>query len=267
MDLSFGFESFGTRILFKVNDEEFLQNAVSVSRTVLLDQVRPHGGPYDTVFELQKIGSDRYAMSRNGEIVTEGSPLEHFARLMDDLVRIAVAEFSRKYLFVHAGAVGWRGKGILLPAMSFKGKSSFVTELVKAGADYYSDDFALLDQKGLLRPFARKISMRERNGGPGAYEIDAREELRAKIGTEPIPVGLILLTEYRPHARWRPRVLSIGEGVLATLPYAISLTRDPARSMRVLNIIGVNGTIAETPRPDAKLAAQRLLTFMDELSV
>jgi uridine kinase len=42
--------------------------------------------------------------------------------------------------------------GIAIPGRSFSGKTSLVTALVRAGAVYYSDEFAVIDRDGLVRP-------------------------------------------------------------------------------------------------------------------
>lgn len=266
MDLSYGFEAHDARVLFRSNDADFLQMAVSVTRKALLGQVHAHRGPYDATFDLHVSDNGHYEMQRNGEHLSSGDNFELVRGYLDDIIRITVAEFSKKMVFLHAGAVGWKGKGVILPAMSHRGKSSLVLELVRAGAQYYSDDFAILDRRGRLNPFARPISMRSRDGRSSTYEVDAESELGGSIGTSPIEVGLIMLTEYRSHARWRPRILSTGEGVLATLPFAIPLQRDPAKCLRVLNLVGSHATLIETPRGDAKRAARQLLDFIDKLS-
>src|SRR6201989_340392 len=69
------------------------------------------------------------------------NPKDVFGVLESDL-RLYVAERARRRVFVHAGAVGWRGRAILIPGRSFSGKTTLVAELVKAGAKYYSDEYA-----------------------------------------------------------------------------------------------------------------------------
>jgi len=266
VDLSYGFKAYDARILIRSNDPALHELALSITRKCLLDNIRPHAGTYDVTLDLTKLPGGAYEMRRNGEHLSSGENLDLLPDYLNQMVRISVAEFSRDLLFIHAGAVGWRGKGILLPALSHRGKSSFVHELVSAGAEYYSDDFAILDQMGELHPFARPISMRGRNGDPGTYEVDAVQELGAKVGVTPVPVGLILITEYRARVRWRPRMLTVGEGVLATLPFAIPLQRYPEKCLRILNLVGSHAAFAQTPRGDAKRAALQLLEFMDALT-
>jgi len=262
MNHSFGFESFDARILFRSNDPKLLNTTLELANKSLLGEIDQVEGPYDVTFEFDRSTAENYVVHRNGEYLSAGDDFR-MVRFLDDVIRITVAEYSRGFVFLHAGAVAWKGKGILLPGMSFHGKSSFVTELVKAGADYYSDDFAILDEQGRLHPFARKISMRRRDGTFGPYELDPRRDLGGQIGGSSVPVGHILLTQYRRGARFNPKILSAGEGVLATLPFAIPLQRYPEKCMRVLNSVASSAILARTFRGDAKRAAIKLLDFVE----
>src|SRR5207249_290373 len=77
-----------------------------------------------------------------------------------------IAEAARRKLFVHAGVVGWRGRAILIPNKTFTGKTTLVAEFVRAGATYYSDEFAVLDGQGRVHPFPRPLSLRANGGKP-----------------------------------------------------------------------------------------------------
>ena len=48
----------------------------------------------------------------------------------DTHLRAAFAEFARHTLFVHGGAVGWKGKAVIFPGKSQAGKSTLVAALV-----------------------------------------------------------------------------------------------------------------------------------------
>ena len=68
------------------------------------------------------------------------------------------------YLFVHAGVVGWQGQAILFPGRSVCGTTTLVAALIKAGATYYSDEFAVLASQGRVHPYAVPLSVRNGNG-------------------------------------------------------------------------------------------------------
>ena len=259
---SAGFESYGTKVLFRSVNKAVLDEVVGVARSALLGNMRPCAeGPYPLVFDL--VGSrDFYDVVRNGELITKGTSDAFSLRHLNALIRVCIGEFSPNMTFVHAGAVAWRGKAIVLPGMSFQGKSTLVYELVRLGAEYYSDDFAILDSKGLLHAFPRKLSMRTREDNYEIYEVDPAAIGRV-AGGPPIPVGLIFLTRYRARARWKPEILSRGEGVFEVLSCTLPIRQRPDLTIQVLNRAATGAIIAKSDRGEAKTAARKLLEFFD----
>ena len=256
------FESYGAHIEFSSPDEGLLAAGIARVRSSLLGNLRPiPAGKNDVVFEIKKVGR-KYLLKRNGDELTWGESRKSFLKYFEAVVRLSVAEFSPELVFLHAGVVGWQGKGIVLPADSYQGKSTLVSELVRLGAEYYSDDFAIADARGHVHPFPRAISMRARDASGTPYELHP-SSMGAVIGDRPIQIGMVFLTKYRPHARWRPRVLSLGEGVLQTVPFTLPINRAPERSLQVLNRIARNAIIATSDRGDARRTARLLLDFFD----
>src|SRR5919205_1906344 len=119
-------------------------------------------------------------------------PEELFERFESDL-QLSVAEAARRRVFVHAGVVGWNGKAILVPGRSFTGKTTLTAALVRAGATYYSDEFAVLDAEGRAHPYAKPLSVRE--GGTHRQRKVSAEELGGSSATKPLPVGLVVVSE------------------------------------------------------------------------
>lgn len=79
---------------------------------------------------------------------------------LESISRFHVALYAPRRVFVHAGVVGWHDKAIVIPGMSFTGKSCLVDALVRAGATYYSDEFAVFDDRGYVHPYAKPITLR-----------------------------------------------------------------------------------------------------------
>jgi hypothetical protein len=267
MKLAFsaGFESYGTRFLLRSNDRDILDEVIEIASSALLGNLEPClDGPYPLKFDL--VGPrELYDVIRNGEVITKGTPDAYSARHLNGLIRISVAEFSRDRVFLHAGAVAWRGKGIVLPALSFNGKSTLVYELVKLGAEYYSDDFAILDERGRLNPFPRDISMRTREENYTIYQVDPAEIGGIK-GARPVPVHMIFLTKYRPRARWMPKTLLRGQGVFEILPFTLPIRQSPDLAFKTLNSVAMKAIISKSDRGEAKAFARRLLEFVDKTS-
>src|SRR5260370_23490113 len=171
-------------------------------------------------FHLLYAGPERLARTH---VLTEA-----LDRFESDL-QLYTAEMAPDRLFVHAGVVGWQGRAILLPGRSHSGKSTLVAALLRAGATYYSDEYAVLDARGRVHPFAKPLSLRQSEGEP-PRRLPA-EALGGRTGVDPLPVGLVAVTEYRPGKRWRPRPLSSGRAVLALLAHTVPPRRRPATAM------------------------------------
>jgi hypothetical protein len=68
-------------------------------------------------------------------------------------------------LWLHAGAAAYRGKAVLIPGGSGRGKSTLVTSLCTQGWTYISDDVVPLDpNSGKVIPFPRLPMVRENLG-------------------------------------------------------------------------------------------------------
>lgn len=166
-------------------------------------------------------------------------------------LQLYVAEMSPRRVFVHAGVVGWRGQAVIIPGRSFSGKSTLTAELVKAGATYYSDEYAVLDEQGRVHHYARPIGIRERGQFAKATKY-AVETFGGRPGSKPLPVKLVLVSKYKPGAKWRPRQLSAGEGALALLANTVSARRGPENALTALNNAVSHATVLKSNRGEAR---------------
>lgn len=179
-----------------------------------------------------------------------------FASLQNRLhFRVAVCAQTR--LFLHAGAVGWNGGAILIPGRSYAGKSSLVAALVRSGATYYSDEYALLDDRGLVHPFARPLGIRESDGHTRQV---APAALGARVGDLPLPVRMVILSQYVPGATWSPRLMSPGESVLALFEHTVAARRRPVDALRILCRTVVNAVGIRTARGEAETVVNQILS-------
>src|SRR5882672_8024726 len=106
-------------------------------------------------------GGDRAGMRRlhvlyaDSMRVARGTALDQvLASLETDLHRYT-AEATSDMTFLHAGVVGWQGRAMAFPGRTLSGKTPLVREMLRLGATYYSDEFAVVDDFGLVHPFAR----------------------------------------------------------------------------------------------------------------
>ena len=176
---------------------------------------------------------------------------------LNSVISIAIAELSKEKVFIHSGVIEWKGKAILLPGFSFSGKSTLVAELVKCGAIYYSDEFAVIDNQGFVTAYPRPLSLRK----PGTHQQTniSIEDIGGRIGNSRLPVGLVVFNRYKADANWAPLQLSPGNGLLRLLENTHSTQRSPKRAMKVLKNIVMNARIISTFRGEASHVAPIIL--------
>jgi len=173
-------------------------------------------------------------------------------------IHLFVGEMSQGRVFIHSGVVGWGEEAILLPGLTFTGKSTLVAELVRAGAIYYSDEYAVLDGNGLVYPFARPLSIRD--DGCFSGRSVRIEEIGGVSGTRPLPVGIIIGTFYEAGSPCSLTRLSPGEAVLSLLSNSLSARRQPETVLPVLKRVAERAACFSGPRGDASEAAEQILT-------
>lgn len=211
-------------------------------------------------FAVASRGSAAYCLIVDDEVVGEDVEL---GPILDQLARdlmVHVADHAADRVFVHAGVVGWQGKALILPGTSFAGKTTLVAELVRAGAIYYSDEYAVLDERGWVHPYARDLQMREADGTEQRPVTVA--ELEGNSGAMALPVAQVVFTEYVEGGRWSPERMSAGMAALEMMRHAIPVQRTPARVMATLAKVMETATAVRSARGDATETAAILLAAM-----
>ncbi len=261
----FSFTSFGAKIGVRANKLGFVQSLAhllppgwqsSDESTVerLYSFVVGGQDPRRNVRLLNLVYGDAGRLARNRD-------LEPILHAFDTDMRLSVGILARRRVFVHAGVVGWKGRAIIMPGRTMTGKTSLVAALLRLGAEYYSDEYAVLDLKGRVHPFAKPLSIRQPGGLPGA-RLPA-EAFGARTGSKALPIAVILDTHFRDGSRWRPKTVSRSMGVLSLLGNTITARLRPARNMPVLRQAVSNAVILKGVRGDAETTARDLLALMD----
>lgn len=183
-----------------------------------------------------------------------GPPVHDLASDLD----FAVAEHATERVFLHAGVVAWDGEAIVIPGRSLSGKTTLTAALVRAGATFYSDEFASIDREGRVWPHARPLSIR----APGSTEPGRPvpvEDLGFEAGLDPIPVGLIVHTRHVAGARWQPVPLDAGAGLLRVLDNAVVAQTQPQRALSFLAPVTARARVLDGVRGDADETASLIL--------
>jgi hypothetical protein len=219
---------------------------------------------FDTgrVYSLVVEEDDRSGRYQNlvyvhGALLARCSTLQAGLRAFEADVQLYVAEMTPERVFVHAGVVGYRGRGILLPGRSFAGKSTLVGELVRAGAQYYSDEYAVLDSAGGVHPYPRPLAIR--NGRSPGVTKHRVHTLGVRAGDGPLPVGLVVMSEFRSGGEWQPQRLSPGCGALALLANTVAARRIPEVALATLHQVVTRAPIVTSERGEASSVVEPIL--------
>ena len=257
--------AYGVRVGVRADDPEALARVTerlppgwrfstspSVTRLYSLIAGNADGARHVRRFRLLYSGAELIARALDAESVFES---------FESDLQLYVAERAPRRVFVHAGVVGWRGRAIVIPGRSLSGKTTLVAELVRAGAEYYSDEYAVLDAAGRVHPYPRPLAVRE---GDGLGQTRRRaEEFGGSVGRAPLPVGLVVVCRYARGARWRPRRLTPGEGVLEMFANTVCARRRPARSLDALSSAAAGATVLAGARGEAARAAPSILRSLE----
>jgi hypothetical protein len=109
--------------------------------------------------------------------------------------------------------------------------------------------------------YARPLSIRE-NGHlekPKKYKV---ESLGGRPGAKPLPVGLVVVSKYKPGAKWRPRQLSAGEGALALLANTVSARREPRAMLATLQKVVSRAPVLKGQRGEAQQVIDYVLATL-----
>jgi hypothetical protein len=190
--------------------------------------------------------------------LTEPFDLRLALGILDAEMCMYIALHAPDHVFVHAGVVGVEDRAIVLPGRSFAGKTTLVAALVQAGAEYWSDEYAVLDAAGLVHPYPKPLSVRIND----TRETDEQpvESLGGQAGDRPLPVAVIAFTRYRPGAGWELRARTAGEGAVKLLEHSIAARSRPEQVLAAVRRAATNAVVLEGERGEAGQAASALLS-------
>ena len=225
----------------------------------------PDGGSPSTTYHVEAVTKDgrpAWRVTRDGDtLVCEeafASDLPHYLRQDIDQ---CVAQRASRMLFVHAGVIGWRGYAIVIPGRSRTGKSTLVAALVRRGAVYYSDEYAVFDDQGRVHPYSRVPVFRDDGTAADLRLVREDEPLR------PLPLALTVAGDYRPGVAWRPTVVLGARAVLPLIDGTVLAREASTAMLQMAARIGPDAIALMGPRPDAAEVAPQLLELVDDAIV
>ena len=261
------FQKYGVKIGIRAAELIHLKEIYSTLEKVFPRGLEPLAGEeIEYRFEIESETGKPLKLRLNGEELFEHETEKLFFDMLESRIRVTIAEFAVGKVFLHAGVVGWKGRAIIIPATSFAGKTTLVAELVKKGADYYSDEYAVLDAEGNIEPFPKWLSLRGIVDAVTQVECSV-ESIGGVAATKTIPVGMILIARYKNGKsipkKWRPKRLSPGEGIMEILPHTMTIRNKPKFVLEVLNKSVSRAIIVKTVRGEAAEFAESLLGYFE----
>jgi hypothetical protein len=202
-----------------------------------------------------------YRVRDDAGIDTVCGELDLAIGLMRKQLRRFVGYHSKDLVFVHAGVVAHGRRAIVVPGHSFSGKSTLVAALVRAGAVYYSDEYAVLDRDGRVQPYREPLAMRDQSGSPtGALSA---KDPGGEAGDDAIPIALVALLSYVAGAHGEVQELSSAQGVFAVLEHAIPVQDRPEQTLSVIRRALDGASVLAGERGEAEETANRLLEHLN----
>jgi hypothetical protein len=243
------FESYGLVAEVQSDDRELLD---SVPIALPPGWRRPNGAPV----------SARFGLTGDGAVTVDGAEVsrtdgdrESVLVALGSAVRHHVALHAPAHVFIHAGVACAYGSAIVIPGSSFSGKTTLVAELVRAGATYYSDEYAVVDEGGMIHPYPKPLSIRF----DPRYRGVPIEVSEADVGTKPINAGLIVLTSYQQGTAWRPVACTPGEGALGLLQHTVPARSRSGASLAAVRRLAQDAHVIAGARGEANLVGRSLL--------
>lgn len=176
----------------------------------------------DLRIQLEKADDQFRLLLNENEVSVATEP----SQLIPDLIHAideAIVSTLSTLRAVHAGAVQLGDRVLLLPGFSHAGKSSMVAELLRRGATYFSDEYALIDADGRVHAYPRP--MLQRNGGSHQVPVLA-EESGVPVASSAAQVGWIMEMRYRPGSVWNLTPVAQSAGLLILLRHTPHLVAE-----------------------------------------
>lgn len=254
-------EAYGVRLGIRVNDPAILPR-LKAYLPYAWAPVLSSPASVQRLFSLQLANSMGQAVLYVDEEEVCCSPeVEELFPLIQIVSSAFVAEMAPHHVFVHAGAVESHGRAILVPGVSHTGKTTLIAELVRAGATYYSDEYAVIDDEGYVHPYPQPLGLRR--PGNSTHEWLSVDDLGGTTGISPIRVGLIVVTRHETGATWQPSQMSRAEGLHALLVNARATRRRPEAVLDVLEPAVRGAVTLGGLRGEAQAAARAILQAVD----
>jgi hypothetical protein len=252
---SSSWDACGYKIALQWNDPSL---ETPIREIVLPDWKQITDQETDVVFSIEK--EDRHIrVLQDGEVKAQSVTESSLYHTLKRICHLELATQAPDLVFVHAGVVLTEYGLLVIPAKSYSGKSTLVRSLVKLGCKYYSDEYAVLDKDGGVRPFPRAHCQRLPDGG-NKYTPPSELGWSPSLGAQ--PMAAVVVTKFEKGASWNPRDLSSGEAVLKMLENTVCARTEPQRAIAYLANAARGAHCVESLRDESETSAGEILEWL-----
>lgn len=219
-----------------------------------------HSGRHDNLAQVvcEEFDQDLFRISADAAFSGVRGASAAAVRVFSEAEHVLAAS-SPDYVVIHAGVVALGSEVLILPGRSHAGKSTAVVSLLRAGAIYYSDDYALVGPDGSVSPYPRPIRLREIGRSVGVLPPNA------VVASEPAPPRLVVFSEFAGDAtQFVPVRLSPADGLLRLLDHCLQARSDPRRTLDALEAVANQVTFYAGDRGDSATFAGEVERLMAE---
>lgn len=257
------FESFGVVLEVEVGSDLLLPEVLA---TLPPGWTATDAPSVDGRLAIRPSSEDLYEVTRDDMALSNAAELPLAIGILDAQIRMSVATHVPTGAFVHAGVVALDGRLVVIPGRSFAGKTTLVRALLRRGATYFSDEFAVLDDDGLVHPYAKPLSVRLDPHLPAAAQQRTAErradELGAPVGSGPLPIAAIAAVRFQPAASWAVSPRSPAQGALLLMANTLTGRSDPQKVLPLVRTAAAGARVVEGLRGEVEEAADAITALL-----
>ena len=244
--------AYGVDVRIDADDAEVL--ALIDQRLPRFDCVEPAGEPALSYRIVRQ--QERFVVTRGRRtiMIVDESWLAAYGLVAD--LQSTLARLAADLTFVHAGVVAIDGRAIVLPAPSGGGKTTMVAALLAAGAEYASDEFAVIDPAGRVHAYPRRLAIRTA-GLPVERVLPA--DLGGRVVDRPLEAAAVVFLRFDPNGTLRLKELSAGQAAVRLLQHCTGARGRPSETLTALRALTSSAAGLEGTRGEAKDAAPALI--------
>jgi len=209
----------------------------------------------DVSIEIEKSGDNVCLLLNGTQIAAASQAIGLVPHLIHEIDESIVRQLTAVRA-VHAGAVQLGGQVLLLPGRTHSGKSSMVAELLRRGATYLSDEYALIDAEGRAHPYPRPLLLR--NGNPNQTPL-LPQDCHASVAAGPAPIGWIMELQYRESEGWNVVAVPQSHGLLILLHHTPHVLAEAPDLLDRFQRAAAHARCFTGTRMDAARAADEIL--------